>query len=215
MFFPANSANSTDLFCRTGLGTTWNATVPIWTGYNLNRSDTDFVARNLTAAGSATLQHNTKHYLRSYAPGTWNGGFYYDTYGSECLLIGFHNGQTRIKFKTGIDFEALAANSATGMNNASLDIGSADVRFGVTAQSNTYSGSGFTATGWGITQDGDANFRNHTVRGKLTTYEFVQNKISIANGNMTVSDNAKCSNGYNSQDASGKHIVFDFTEALS
>lgn len=164
-----------------------------WSDRNLNRSDVDFVARTLTAVGSASLKHNVKHYLRSEAAGAWNGGFYYDTYGNESLLVGFQNPNTRIKFKTGVDFETLAANSVTGMVNASLDIGSADVKFGVTAQSNTYSGSGFTATGWGITQTGDANFQNTWVRGKLTTYEFVQNKISIANGNMIVSDNAKCS----------------------
>lgn len=163
----------------------------VWDASNLNRSDTDFVARNITVNGSAILNHNTKHYLRSGNP-NFNGGFYYDTYGDEALLFGFKNPNTRIKFKTGLDFEAIAANSVTGMTNASIDIGSTDVRFGVTAQSSTYSGTGFTATGWGITQDGDANFRNHTVRGKLTTYEFVQNRISIANGNMIVSDNAKC-----------------------
>lgn len=173
--------------------------------------------QGLSVIGNATLNHNTKHYLRSGAVDSYNGGFYYDTYGYEALLIGFKNPNTRIKFKTGLDFEGLAANSVTGMANASLDIGSADVKFGVTVQSYNYSGSGFTATGWGITADGDANFRNHTVRGKLTTYEFVQNKISIANGNMIVSDNAKCTSTYRWVDGgaaslTGVHRRWLFTE---
>lgn len=71
-------------------------------------------------------------------------------------------------------------------------------------------GSGFTASGWRI--GNYSNLLNVDVRGKLQVYEFVQNKISILNGNMLVSDNAKCSNISRVTDANGKHINITFPE---
>ncbi len=142
----------------------------VWDASNLNRSDTDFVAKKLYGIGIGTYYNVGGDSDLRDTNEPWYG---LGRSGSRTTLTGYY----------GIDIRA---------KESSINLyGTTNVTGGI--YSDTYSGSGFTATGWGITQDGDANFRNHTVRGKLTTYEFVQNKISIANGNMIVSDNAKIS----------------------
>ena len=119
-----------------------------------------------------------------YAQGGWIAAAFGDAT-SNRVVVGQYDGKAVLGSHNG-NLDAWAPLYITAGGNA--------IMFGGGIQSDTYTGSGFTATGWGITTDGDANFRNHTVRGKLTTYEFVQNKISIANGNMIVSENAKIVN---------------------
>lgn len=143
----------------------------IYDTHNLNHRNTDFTAKDLLLGNYTTngIYMNNGYSIHSVV--SRNDGY---------LLLG--------RYGTRNDFY-IDSNGDSTFAGAAIVNGIA--RFADYAQSNTFTGAGFTATGWGISTDGDANFRNHIVRGKLTTYEFVQNKISIANGNMIVSDNAK------------------------
>ena len=187
---------------RNGDAGSWNSWKTLYHSGNLNRIDTDFVARYITT--SADIITSGKITLTNYGNGTFN----------KAAIIGNASGLTLEGLIASDDFSGtklpVTITWRGGYPQGGLQLRSGIVEIGKsTLQSNTYSGSGFTATGWGITTDGDVNFRNHIVRGKLTTYEFVQNKISIANGNMIVSDNAKCATAQRVYD-SGKHIIFTF-----
>ena len=103
---------------------------------NLNRQDIDFVTKNLNVVGSATFNHDIKHWLRS-GHASFEGGFYYDTAGDEALLLGFKNIATRIKFKMGVDLSSIGANGVTGMTDADLEIGAGIVKVGGNISSNS------------------------------------------------------------------------------
>lgn len=155
---------------------------------NLNRNDTDFIARNITASGNVDLTgvdsnlfvgRTTGVATNKYATRLKLGTARHT--GSDAWYFGVDDNDDDSYLRIGYD----TTNSAIRFRHDKTAFFGGDIKsWGAT-------GAGFTATGWGITNDGDANFRNHIVRGKLTTYELVQNKISIANGNMIVSDNAK------------------------
>ena len=158
----------------------------VWDASNLNRSDTDFTARKLFGKGIGTYYNIGSDGDLRDTNEPWYG---IGRSANRVTLTGYY----------GIDIRSAVS---------SINLyGTTYVTGGIA--SNDSGGSGFTATGWVITQDGDANFRNHTVRGKLTTYEFVQNRISIANGNMIVSDNAKIKNCY----TTSSDFIYEFEEA--
>jgi hypothetical protein len=168
------------------------AAADYWHKDNLNRGDTDFTARK--GIFKSTVNINDRVFVGDYDEGVRVKGAANEWCGIFLGTDGTDTGNTSWQWnlmKTASDtFVIGRGNSDTRF----IELTNTGIcKFSNSVQSNTYTGAGFTATGWGITTDGDANFRNHTVRGKLTTYEFVQNKISIANGNMIVSDNAKVS----------------------
>lgn len=196
VLFPASDNNSKSLYYRTGINDTWNELVSIWTGYTLNRSDVDFTAKAINAYNAVNILNGSN--LNLFGNGADAGDVVFLTNtGAELARI--YNAGDKLNFTIG--------SNPGDIRHSFKSDGTA---YHYSVQSNSYSGSGFTANGWKV---GDySNLLNLDVRGRLQVYEFVQNKISILNGNAFFTENAKASSYNKSIDGNGKHIQYVYSE---
>lgn len=170
------------------------AAADYWHKDNLNRSDIDFTARNVTTNGYIVVDKVSDDILLLKS----NGGLRYDLYYSGGSEGANNSGKNLTLYCYGNSGEYLGA--AFTVNRADRSF-----IFYSTAQSDTYSGSGFTATGWKIGYY--SNLLNLDVRGRLQVYEMVSQKINISNGNILVTDSVKAT-AVNSYTVNGETITF-------